>query len=130
MTIENLDRTPEQRQEALVKANDIRQRRARLKDKMKADSTLVFSVLAQPPDYADGMKIADLLMAVRGMGLVKTNKVLGTCHVSHSKKLGALTAHQRGALGNELRRAYTGRMMHQRATRVTAVMHSSARVQE
>ena len=124
----SFDRTPEQRMDALKTANDVRQRRAKLKDELKSDATRVFFVLAEPPDYASGMKVADLLMAVRGMGLVKTNKVLGACHLTATKKIGAMTPHQRGRLSNELRRAYSSRMMHQRATRVTSVIHASTNV--
>ena len=124
----SFDRTPEQRMDALKTANDVRQRRARLKDELKSDATQVFAVLAEPPDFTSGMKVGDLLMAVKGMGSVKTGKVLALCHLSSTKKIGSMTPHQRGRLSNELRRAYSSRMMHQRATRITSVIHSSANV--
>lgn len=124
----SFDRTPEQRIDALQKANGVRHRRAELKVLLKTDATHVFHVLAQPPEYALSMKVGDLLCAVKGVGPVKSGKVLNMVPLSPSKRLGSMTDHQRGKLANELRRAYSARQLHQRATRITAVIHSSTNV--
>jgi hypothetical protein len=90
------DRSLEQRLVALLKANDYRSRRATLKRDLKAGRVNVLDIIEDPPEYAETMKLFDLLLAVPKYGRVKVNKILGRCRISPSKSLGGMSERQRG----------------------------------
>lgn len=93
------DRSLAQRQQALAKANEIRTKRAQLKRDISAGRKSARDIIAEPPEWAETMKVIDLLMAVRGIGRVKAVKTLGGLGgVSPSKTLGGVTDRQRQAL--------------------------------
>ena len=76
----------------------VRTKRAVLKKDMKARRVTARSVLLEPPEYVETMKVVDLLLAVPKVGRVKVNKVLRRLGVSPSKTVGGLSERQRQAL--------------------------------
>ncbi|MDQ4082641.1 MAG: hypothetical protein M3123_07105 [Actinomycetota bacterium] len=97
-------RSPDQRMEALRRANEIRVRRAQLKKDLKAGSVAVETVLSDPPDYVETAKVIDILMAVPKFGRVKAGRFLNQCRISQSKTVGGLSERQRAELVGLLRR--------------------------
>lgn len=92
------DRSLAQRMEALQRANDIRSRRAQLKRDLKAGRESVERLVADPPEWAETMKVWDALMATPKWGRVKVNRALAWMRISPSRTLGGLSARQRGEL--------------------------------
>lgn len=89
------ERSLAQRLDALAEANRIRTTRAQLKRDMKAGRAHGLGVLVDPPEWAETMRVLDLLMAMPKVGRVKANKALAKCRVSPSKTLGGMTERQR-----------------------------------
>lgn len=102
------DRSLVQRMEALQKGNDIRIRRANFKKQMKKTSRAdnferTITIIIEPPEFMETMKVYDLLMATRTFGKIKTLKYLRACEISPSKTLGGMTQRQRTTLVRGLR---------------------------
>lgn len=97
------ERTALQRLDALTIANDVRTRRAQLKRDLHAGRARPEQIISDPPDWADTMKVFDVLLAVPKYGRVKTNKLLNTCRVSPSKTLGGISDRQRREIVGMLR---------------------------
>lgn len=93
-------RSPDQRMDALKRANEIRFARAQLKRDLKARRRNVLDILLEPPDWAATMKIFDLLLAVPKFGRVKVDKHLKDCRISVAKTIGGLTDRQRADLAS------------------------------
>ena len=91
--------------DALGKANVIRTRRANLKRDLKAQRVSVLSLISEPPEWVETMKVFDLLISVPKFGRVKANKILQTCRISPSKTLGGMSDRQRGEIVSLLRRS-------------------------
>jgi hypothetical protein len=89
------DRTLEQRRDALVRANEARSARARLKVDVKARRVSAADVIADPPELIEGMKVVELLLAVPKVGRVRVDKRLRVAGISPSKTVGGLTGRQR-----------------------------------
>lgn len=101
-------RTMQQRLAALERANDVRSRRARIKEQIRDSGKTgareqVAELLTEPPPVLDTMKVWDLLIAQPTFGRVKTGKTLGKVRVSPSKTVGGLSPRQRGDLVRLLR---------------------------
>lgn len=96
------ERSLEQRQEALRRANRIRTTRARLKQAIKEGHVPVAPLLADPPEDLSTMRVYELLLAVPKLGEVKAGAMLARARVSPSKTLGGLSERQRQDLGREL----------------------------
>lgn len=96
------ERTAEQRMAALREANRVRTLRARLKRDVKAGRVPIAEVIESPPEWAESMKVWDLLLAAPKWGRVKATKALGRQSISPSKTLVGMTARQRAALVGEL----------------------------
>jgi hypothetical protein len=92
------ERTKQQRLEALSRANNIRSRRAELKEHLRLGEVDIREVLTDPPDFVHTAKVIDLLVAVPKMGPVRANRVLERCRVSPSKTVAGLTPRQRREL--------------------------------
>jgi hypothetical protein len=92
------ERSIQQRIDALKKANEIRIRRAKLKQELKAGEASVLPLLQQPPHWLETMKVIELLMAVPKFGQVKVNRILKQCFISSSKTVGGLSKRQRSEL--------------------------------
>jgi hypothetical protein len=91
-------RSLDQRLEALARANEVRSRRAALKDALKRGEQDLRDVLAAPPEYLRTAKVLDLLMATPKLGRVKSARVLEQCRISPSKTVGGLSERQRAKL--------------------------------
>ncbi len=98
------ERSRAQRLDALVRANDVRTRRARLKRDLKAGRVKIHGLLLDPPKYLETAKVIDLLLAVPKYGRVKANRILTHCRISPSKSVGGLSERQRNELVSYLRR--------------------------
>lgn len=98
------DRSLAQRMEALVRANEIRSRRAQWKRDVKAGRVTLAEMLLEPPEWAETMKVFDAMVAAPKYGRVKVNKVLQQSRCSPSKTLGGLSLRQRTELVSMLRR--------------------------
>jgi hypothetical protein len=91
-------RSPDQRMEALKRANDIRVRRAQLKKDLKLGGISIDAILRDPPDYVSTAKVFDILMAVPKFGRVKATRYLNQARISQSKTVGGLSERQRTEL--------------------------------
>jgi hypothetical protein len=89
------DRSLAQRMDALHEANRIRTKRAELKRDLKAGKQSIHDLLLEPPEWVEGMKVFDALLACPKYGRVKVNKVLVHCRVSPSKTIGGMSPRQR-----------------------------------
>ena len=96
--------SPDQRMEALKRANDIRSKRAQLKRDLKAEKVKIQTLLLDPPEYVLTAKVIDMLMAVPKYGRVKTNRILNQCRISPSNTIGGLSERQRSELVAQLRK--------------------------
>ena len=92
----------EQTMQSLDHANEIRCARARLKERIAAGKVSPLEVLEEPPEYAEGMRVRDVLMAVKYLGPNKVDGVLARSMVPFDKKVSKLTAAQRVRLDERL----------------------------
>ena len=79
-------------------ANDIRVRRAQLKNDLKDGTVQIEGILLDPPEYVSTAKVFDMLMAVPKFGRVKAARLLNQCRISQSKTVGGLSERQRAEL--------------------------------
>ena len=98
------ERSPDQRMQALKRANHIRTKRAQLKKDLKDGKVRAHTLLIDPPEYVMTAKVFDLLLAVPKLGRVKVNRMLTQCRISPSKTIGGLSERQRGELVSLLTR--------------------------
>ncbi len=91
-------RSPDQRMEALKRANDIRVKRAKLKKDLKDGRVRIEKILANPPDYVSTAKVFDILLAVPKFGHVKAMRLLNQCRISQAKTVGGLSDRQRAEI--------------------------------
>ncbi len=91
-------RSPEQRLEALRRANEIRSGRARLKRELAAGSVRIEQILAQPPECAQTAKVHELLLALPKFGPARVARLLAHCRISASKTVTGLSERQRAEL--------------------------------
>ena len=95
-------RSSAQRLEALLRANEIRSTRARIKQLLRTGEVGICSLLADPPDYLHSAKVENLLLALPHYGPARTRKILGHCQISPAKTVIGLTPRQRRALLDHL----------------------------
>lgn len=95
--------------DALLLANDVRVKRAKLKTEIKAGVRSVLDALNAPPPEAVTMKVFDLLLAVPKYGRIKVNKMLARVQISPSKTVGGLSPRQRRELYVLIRREMEAR---------------------
>jgi hypothetical protein len=88
----------EQRLSALVRANEVRCHRARVKAALARGDADVVPLLAGEDPLLSSMRVGELLMAVPGLGQVRVRDMLMRAHVSASRPLGGLTDRERGEL--------------------------------
>ena len=98
------ERTPDQRMDALSKANEVRARRAQLKLDLKSGRVSLAALIVDPPPYLETAKVLDMLLALPGHGRVKATKILNSCRVSPSKTFAGLSERQRKELAVRLDR--------------------------
>jgi hypothetical protein len=96
MTTHASSRTLEQRLAALDRANRVRMARAAFKCDMRTRRATVLDALADPPpEWARGMTILDLLLAIPAVGRTKAARILRTLGMSQFKTVGKLSDRQR-----------------------------------
>ena len=91
-------RTVSERHSALEEANRIRFARADAKRKLKYGELDIYDLLMEPSEELKGAKVEEILLAMRGMGRIKVNRVLRDAAISSSKTLVGLTHGQRDRL--------------------------------
>jgi hypothetical protein len=92
------DRTSQERLSALEKANRVRFARAAAKRDLKSGELDIYDLLMDPPQELKGAKVEEMLLAMRGMGRVKVNRIFKESGISRSKTLVGLTYGQRDRL--------------------------------
>ncbi len=97
------ERSPDQRIDALHRANEIRTLRAALKRDLATGATSIDALLLDPPAFLQTAKVLDILLAFPKVGKVKATKILNSCRVSPSKTFGGLTDRQRAELAARLK---------------------------
>jgi hypothetical protein len=88
----------ERRASALRRANNVRRRRAEVKQELRAGKVTIFELLADSPDFLMTARLGEILGACPGYGRVRVERLLRRCHVSSLKTVGELTARQRELL--------------------------------
>jgi DNA uptake protein ComE-like DNA-binding protein len=97
MALPNL--TDEQRQAALKKAAEARQKRAELRAKIKAGDMSFADVMAKSEDpIVARMKVSTLLESLPGYGKAKAAKIMEELEISESRRVQGLGARQREQL--------------------------------
>ena len=87
-----------QRISALETANEIRFKRAQLKRDIKAGRVDLYSLVENPPEWLNTMKVIDLLLALPRIGRVKAGKYMTSHQMYHSKTVGGMSERQRKEL--------------------------------
>ena len=91
--------TPEQRQQALVKAAEARRARAELKEKLKMGSLTLAELLAgSDDDHIGKMKVLAVLEALPGVGKVKARRTMEEIGIADTRRVRGLGEQQRKAL--------------------------------
>jgi len=83
---------------ALRQANQVRGRRAKLKQDLREGTVQLGQILSTGADYLGTAEVFDLLVAVPKIGPVKANHLLTIARISPSKTVGALSGRQRARL--------------------------------
>jgi hypothetical protein len=96
------ERSPDQRMDALSRANEVRRLRAQLKRDLKARRVSIGALLLDPPAYLEAAKVFDMVLAIPKVGSVKATKILHSCRVSPRKTFGGLSERQRAELAERL----------------------------
>jgi hypothetical protein len=89
---------------ALTRANQVRHDRAAIKDDLRHGRSRIAEMLLDPPPCLLTARLAEILLAVPGLGKVRVRRLLNSCRISPSKKIGGLSERQR----NELLRVFVG----------------------
>ncbi|WP_205543912.1 integration host factor, actinobacterial type [Rubrobacter indicoceani] len=92
------ERTSEERLSALEQANRIRFARADAKRDLKSGRLAIHDLLMDPSEELKGAKVEEMLLAMRGMGRIKVNRIMKEAGISRSKTLVGLTHGQRDRL--------------------------------
>lgn len=100
---ELFERTAEQRERALARANEIRSLRSTLKRSITGPSHAA-AIILDPPWYLQTMKVDQLLLAIPKLGRVKVDVFMRTVRVSPSKRVGGLSDRQKTEIAKELNR--------------------------
>lgn len=99
--VERRERTPRptaQAMQALSTANTVRLDRSGIKRQIAAGETTVIEIINEPPSAVLTMTVADLLSAQHRWGTTRTRRLLAAIPLLESKRVGTLTARQRGVL--------------------------------
>src|SRR5215217_4014482 len=98
------DRMPEQGQQALDKAAEVRRERAELKDQLKHGGATLDSVLdrAAADDVVGRMKTEAVLQSLPGVGKVRAQQIMAKLEIAETRRLRGLGSKQRKALLTEM----------------------------
>jgi hypothetical protein len=89
---------------ALTHANQVRHDRAGVKRDLRHGKSRIVELLLDPPACLLTASLVEILLAVPGLGKVRVRRLLNSCRISPSKKIGGLSERQR----QELLRAFGG----------------------
>ena len=81
----------DQRTAALARANEVRFRHARIKAELRSRRISLAECLLDKDAGAHSMRIRDLLLATRGVGSVKTERILRVCRISQRLTVGRMS---------------------------------------
>ena len=95
-------RISDQRTEALGHANDIRERRAALKRRLKNGDESLATLILDPPDYLHTARVEMLVMTTPGVGKVRSHNLLRDVGIPAKTTVGRLTERQRTMLASKL----------------------------
>ena len=87
---------------ALARANEVRLARAELKRRVLEHEVAVAEIVLDPPEAAENMTVADLLMSQKRWGHTRCRKFLAAIPMSEAKTVGAMTERQRRAVAQAL----------------------------
>src|SRR5580700_4680699 len=90
--------TPEQRADALAKAQAARKKRSELLASVKAGKTSIAQVLAQTDDITKKTKVAQVIKAMPGYGPAKAAAVMEEAGIDDNRRVGGLGEQQRKKL--------------------------------
>lgn len=95
--------TPEQREQALARAAEVRKARAELKDRLKRGTVTLAAVLAEAAtdDVIGKTKVSALLEAMPGVGKVRAKQIMERLGIDQSRRARGLGSSQRQALERE-----------------------------
>ncbi len=90
--------TPEQRAEALAKAQAARKQRSELLASVKAGNVSIAQVLAKKDDVTKKTKVVQVIRALPGYGPAKAATVMEEAGIDDSRRVGGLGEQQRRKL--------------------------------
>lgn len=91
--------TPEERQAALEKAKEARQKRAQVREGLKTGELSLEEVLDMRGDEIVGrMKVTVLLESLPGIGVAKAEKIMAQVKIAPNRRVGGLGSRQRETL--------------------------------
>lgn len=92
--------TPEQREQALVKAAAARRARAELKEQLKSGSLRLPDLLqrAEGDEHIGGMKVLAVIESLPGVGKVKARRTMDEIGIAETRRIRGLGDQQRKAL--------------------------------
>ncbi|HHY97126.1 MAG TPA: integration host factor [Firmicutes bacterium] len=91
--------TSEQKLLGLKKAQEMRSRRARIRECLKDGELSLQAILSAPyDDVISGMRVTYLLESLPGIGRVKTRRIMAEVGIHESRRIQGLGVRQREAL--------------------------------
>ena len=91
--------TEEQRQEALKKAADARQKRAELRKQLKTGDVSVKDIIGKTDDpIVSRMKVSSLLESLPGIGKARAQKIMQDAGISPTRRVQGLGSKQKEIL--------------------------------
>jgi hypothetical protein len=83
-------------------ANTVRQQRAEVKRALRAGDECIAELLLAPPEFLQGARLSEILLALPGYGQVRVGRLLKRQELSPMKTVGALSERQRQVLAQAL----------------------------
>ena len=93
---------PQQRMDALRRANRVRLARAELKRRVASGQVQAADVILTPPWEATSMPVNELLTSQRRWGTERVRRFLASMQIPENKQIGTMTERQRGAVARVL----------------------------
>ena len=93
---------PQQRMDALKRANRVRLARAELKRNVASGQVRAAEVILTPPWEASSMPVDELLTSQRRWGTERARRFLASMQIPENKQIGTMTERQRGCVARLL----------------------------
>src|SRR3954454_18085352 len=100
---------PQQRMDALRRANRVRLARAELKRNVASGRLRAADVILTPPWEATSMPVDELLTSQRRWGAERVGRFLASMQIPENKQIGTMTERQRNAVARLLEEGCGGR---------------------